>query len=173
MQEYLNIILRNIERDSILTLLAIIAIIVTLVILLVLVVSSMRIKIYKDRWWNVKVDNQEKSEYIREIERKIQALQVQDATNNQELLYFAKTRQTLKENIDEFANLQKKFYEYSKELAQTQAQLDYAQETNETLKEKYQSLRTRFDNTVEENMKHRSNNARLLSKIEIDKKGNT
>jgi len=173
MQEFINTLLHAIEKDSMLTLLTIIAIVVVLVILLVLLVSSMRIELYKDRWWNLKVDKQEKAEYISSIERELQSFQMKDATNTQKLLQLSQIRETLKATIDEFTNLQKKFYELSKELTQSQAQLENKKEMKNRLEEEHKTLLSRFDSTVEENMKHRTNNARLLSKIEAEsKKGN-
>jgi len=170
MQEFINEILKYIEKDSMLTLLTMISIVVVLVILLVLVVSSMRIKIYKDRWWNVKVDNQEKATYITKIERELQALEVQNASKTQELLYFVETKETLRKSTIAFSKLEKEFYQGNQELTQVQAQLDHERKMKEKLEEEHKVLLARFDSTVEENMKHRTNNARLLSKIEAEAK---
>lgn len=170
MQEFINEILKYIEKDSMLTLLSMISIVVVLVILLILVVSSMRIKIYKDRWWNVKVDNQEKSEYISKIERDLLNLEVQNSTKTQELLYFEETREKLKQKNIAFSKLEKDFYQISTEAIQTKAQLENEVTMKAKIQEEHKKLLARFDSTVEENMKHRSNNTRLLSKIEADSK---
>ncbi|SFV52523.1 DNA recombination protein RmuC [hydrothermal vent metagenome] len=170
MQELLNEILKYIEKDSILTLLAMIAIVVVLVILLILVVSSMRIKIYKDRWWNIQIDNQKKSEYIKDLEQELQSFQIKGANQNEEVLYFAKTRETLKKSMDEFILLQKDFSQLNKEFTYMESELHNTQNMKDKVQEDYQRLLIRFDTTVEENMKHRTNNTRLLTKLESESK---
>ncbi len=170
MRETIEALIQKIEDDSMLMLLAIIAVVVLLIILLVSLVSAMRVKIYKDRWWNVQIDNEEKSKYISKIEVELQNFKIKDASNTQELSHLSKTRENLQANMDKFTILQKNYHELSKELAQVQSQFDNAKNMNTHLTEEYKALLERVDTTIEENLRYRTNNARLLTKLETEER---
>ena len=60
----MNELIAKIQGDPTLTLMAIIAVVVFLVIVLTIIVSAMRVKSYKDRFWNSEIDNKEKAVHI-------------------------------------------------------------------------------------------------------------
>ncbi len=170
MREMIEALIQKIEDDSMLMLLAIIAVVVLLIILLISLVSAMRVKIYKDRWWNVQVDNEEKSKYITKIETELQNYKIKDASNTQELSHLAQTRDNLQNSMDKFTILQKKHHELSKALAQVEIQFENAENMNNHLIEEHKTLLERVDTTIKENLRYRTNNARLLSKLETEER---
>ncbi len=166
----MNELIAKIQSDSTMMLMAIIAVVVLLVIVLTIVVSAMRVKTYKDRWWNVTVDNKEKAEYISAIERELQAYKIKNASNAQELSQFADTKERLKTAQDEFYILQKNFNELEKELSQLRAKLESAEGMYETLSHAHKELQERNESLLEDNSRYRTNNARLLMKLESEER---
>ena len=55
-------------------------------------------------------------------------------------------------------------------MAQVQAQFDNAKNMNTHLTEEYKALLERVDTTIEENLRYRTNNARLLTKLETEER---
>ncbi len=166
----MNELITKIQGDPTLMLMAIIAVVVLLVIVLTVVVSAMRVKTYKDRFWNVQVDNKEKSEHITRIERELQEYKIKDAKNQQELAQFSETKTTLKSTQTNFELLQKNANELEKELSQTKAKLESAEGIYENHMHEHTTLKERFDAIMEENAKYRVNNARLLMKLESEER---
>ena len=166
----MNELITKIQGDSTMMLMAIIAVVVLLVIVLTIVVSAMRVKTYKDRWWNVTVDNKEKAEYISAIERELQAYKIKNASNAQELSQFADTKERLKSAQEEFYALQKNFNELEKELSQLRAKLESAEGMYETLSNAHRELQERNESLLEDNSRYRTNNARLLMKLESEER---
>jgi len=163
-------LLLKIQNDSTLMLMAGLALVVLLVILLVIVVSAMKVKIYKDRFWNTEVDNKEKTEYIAALEHELEAYKLKNASNEQELQQFAETKETLKSTNESLSSLQAKHSELEKELSQIKAQLESAQSIHATLVEEHSNLKERHESVLEENSKYRTNNARLLMKLESEER---
>src|SRR5210317_2038643 len=158
-------LLMKIQNDSTLMLMVGLALVVLLVIVLVVVVSAMKVKIYKDRYWNTKVDNEEKTEYISALEHELQAYKIKNASNEQELQQFSETKETLKSTNEALATLQDKYNEIEKELSQVKANLDNAHATHVTLLEEHNTLKDRYESILEDNSRYRTNNARLLMKL--------
>jgi len=65
-------LIEKISGDPMLMLSAAVAVVVLLFVVLVVVVASMRIKLYKDRYVNVRIDNQEKEKQISVLEETLQ-----------------------------------------------------------------------------------------------------
>jgi len=85
-------LLLEIQNNSTLMLIAGIALVVLLVIALVVVVSSMRVKTYKDRFINVREDHNETVEQISSLEKELQEYKTKNANNVQELQQFSETK---------------------------------------------------------------------------------
>ncbi len=162
--------LSTIQNDSTLMLIGGVAIAVLLAIVLVVVVSAMRIKIYKDRFRNMQIDNKEKAQYIGKIEKELQVYKIKDAKNEQELAQFSEIKTTLKTTNESYMLLQSNFNENEKELSQIKAKLEAKEEMYKTLTKEHKNLQERFDTTLEENAKYRTNNARLLMKLESEER---
>ena len=160
----------KIQGDSTLTLMAIIAVVVFLVIVLTVIVSAMRVKTHKDRLWNVQIDNKEKSEYISAIERELQAFKIKDAKNQQELVQFMETKVSLQTTQEDFSSLQKNFNELEKELSQVRAKLESSEDIYTALVDEHKTLKVNYETLQETNGKYRTNNARLLMKLESEER---
>lgn len=159
-------LLVTIENDSTLMLTAGVALAVLLIILLVIVVSAMKVKTYKDRYWNTKVDNEEKTEYIADLEHELEASKRQNSKNVQELKAFAETKETLKSTTETLQILEEKQSALEKELAQTKSELEGAQQQHAALQEEHNTLKEKHEVLLEDNSRCRTNNARLLMKLD-------
>ena len=166
----MNELIAKIQSDSTLTLMAIIAVVVFLVIVLTIIVSAMRVKTYKDRFWNVEIDNKEKTAYISKIEKELQTYKIKNASNEQLLEQFSETKEVLKATNEEHKGLQKKYNEREKELSQTKATLESVEGIYANLLEEYKILKERLDELQENNGKYRTSNARLLMKLESEER---
>jgi DNA recombination protein RmuC len=163
-------LLMKIQNDSTLMLMAGLALVVLLVIVLIVVVSAMKVKIYKDKFWNTKVDNKEKTEYISDLEDQLQVYKIKNASNEQELQQFAETKETLNSTNETLLTLQNKHNELEKELSQIRAKLESAEEIHATLLVEHNTLKERQDSILEDNSRYRTNNARLLMKLESEER---
>jgi len=155
-----------IQNDSTLMFIGGIALAVLLAIVLVVVVSSLRVKSYKDRFKNLLLENKEKSEYITKIEKELQEHKLKETKNRIELAQFDETKNTLYEANEAHTNLKKSFDENKKELSQVKTKLEDAEARDIALKKEHKDLQERFEVSNDENIKHRVNNGRLLTKLE-------
>lgn len=163
-------LLLKIQSDSTLMLMAGLALVVLLVIVLVVVVSAMKVKIYKDRFLDTEAENKEKAEYISALEHELQVYKIKNASNEQELQQFSETKETLKSKNEAFLVLQGKYNELEKELSQIKTKLENAQEMHVSLLAEHNSLKERQDTILEDNSRYRTNNARLLMKLESEER---
>ena len=159
-----------IENDSTMMLIAGVALSILLVIVLVIVVSYMRVKVYKDRFRTLLFENNEKSEYIKKIEKELQTYKVKDTKNKQELSHFDETKKTLNTANESYLELQNKFNENEKELGQIKAKLKSKEEMYEVLEKQHEDFKEHYDVALEENTKYRTTNARLLMKLENEER---
>jgi DNA recombination protein RmuC len=163
-------LIEKIQNDPTLMLMAVMAVVVLLVIVLITLISAMRVKTYKNRWWNTQVDNNEKAEYIFALESELQSYKIKNASNEQELSQFAETKETLKSTNESFLELQGRFNELEKELSQTKAKLESAEAIYEALLVEHKELKERYEEVLEGNSRYRTNNARLLMKLESEER---
>ena len=163
-------LIEKIQSDPTLMLMAVMAVVVLLVIVLVTLISAMRVKTYKNRWWNTQVDNNEKAEYIFALESELQSYKIKNASNEQELSQFGETKESLKSTNESFLELQGRFNELEKELSQTKAKLESAESIYEALLGEHKELRERNEEVLENNSRYRTNNARLLMKLESEER---
>jgi DNA recombination protein RmuC len=166
----MNELITKIQSDQTLTLIAIIAVVVLLVIVLTIVVSAMRVKVYKDRFWNEQIDNKEKSELIENLSYELQEFKIKNAKNQQELAQFMETRVALQSTQEKLTATQKELNEVSRALSQTQTKLENAQEQFKNLVSEHKLLRNSYEEVQELNTKYRTNNARLLMKLESEER---
>lgn len=160
----------DIENDYTLMLVSGVALAVLLIILLVIVVSAMKVKTYKDRYWNTKVDNEEKTDHISALEHELQDCKVKNANSEQALEQFGQTKETLKSTSETLSGLQEKYHALENELAQVKTDLENAREIHTALLEEHHTLKERYDLAVEDNSRYRTNNARLLMKLESEER---
>jgi len=161
-------ILCKVGSDPTYSFIAAIAVVIVLFIVLLVVISSLRIKTYKDRFINIQIDNQEKETQINDLQQELQALKITNAQNAQTLESFAETRKKLAQTEEDLSALQKSSNELEKLQSQTLSKLEHTTEKYEDLHENHVALQERFDSVQEENSKLHINNARLLMKLETE-----
>jgi len=161
-------LLKQIGGDSTLMFTAAIALVVLLFIVLLIVITSMRVKSYKDRFINIQIDNQEKEKQIADLQNELQSLKIKNAQNEQELQQFAQTREKLQLTEEGLSKLQHSSNELEKLQGQTQSKLEHMEEKYHDLLQEHTQLQERFEAVQEENSKLHINNARLLMKLETE-----
>ncbi len=162
--------MEQISRDPVLMLGAAIGVVLILFVVLVVVVANLRIKTYRDRFINLRIDNSEKEKQIGSLQKELQVVQIRNAQNEQELQQFAQTRSRLDHTESQLSETQKELSKTQKDLAQTQAQLENLQGLYAALQQEHQGLKERVEHLNEENSKLRVNNARLLMKLETEER---
>jgi len=158
------------QSDPVLMISGAIGIVILLFVVLVVVVASMRVKTYKDRYVDVKVDNEAKEKRIAVLEEEMKVLLIKNTQNEQELQQFDDTKKRLAQAVELLEKTQKEFASLQTLQGQTQTQLDQLREQYEALKDAYGALNERMENLNEENSKLRVNNARLLMKLETEER---
>jgi len=164
----MNDLICKIGNDSTYMMVAGIALVVLLFIVLMVVVTSMRVKTYKDRFINTQIDNQEKEAQISDLQSELQSVKITNAQNEQELQHFGQTKEKLSTTEENLASLQKSSNEVEKLQGQTKSKLDHTQEMHENLRQEHKSLQERHTSLQEDNSKLHINNARLLMKLETE-----
>ncbi len=147
---------------------AAIAIVILLFVVLMVVISSMRIKSYKDRFINTQIDNQEKEALIATLQNELQDLKIKNAQNEQELQQFAETREKLSDRESKLEHLQTAHNALEKLQSETRSELDHTLNIFGKLTEEHQTLNKKFEAVQEDNNKLHVNNARLLMKLESE-----
>jgi len=161
-------LLLEIQNDPTLMFISVIALVVLLTIALIVVVSSMRVKTYKDRFISVAEDNDEKAEQISSLEKELQEYKIKNASNEQELQQFSETKDLLKNTKESLSTTQKEFTDLEKEQSQLTTKFENIQARYDHLADEHKTLHERTEQLQEENSKLRINNARLLMKLETE-----
>ncbi len=161
-------LIAKIGNDSTLMFTGAISLVVLLFIVLVVVVSSMRVKTYKERFLNVQIDNQEKEKLIAELQKELQVLKIKNAQNEQELQQFAQTKEKLGLTEEALQVSQREANAFEKLQSQTKSKFEHTENMYEKLQSEHKSLQERLESLNEENSKLRVNNARLLMKLETE-----
>ncbi len=163
-------LIEKIQNDPVLMLAAAVAAVVLLFVVLVVIVAAMRVKSYKDRFYNTRIDNEEKASMLETLQSELEHYKIRTAQNEQELQRFAETRDILEKTVKELEETRKELNETQNRLHATSAKLDQLRHQYETLKEEEQLLKERLEHVTEENNKLRINNARLLMKLENEER---
>jgi biopolymer transport protein ExbB/TolQ len=167
MEEILNkITLLELQNDSTLLLMVGLGVVVMLTIVLTIVVSAMRVKTHRERFLEVLTDNKAKAESLISLGQELQDLKIKDAKCEQELIQFEDTKKTFAEHKERHRVLQESSNDVGKELSEYKAKLEATEGMFENLTVEYKVLKERHETLQEENVKCRTNNARLLMKLE-------
>ncbi len=158
----------KISDDSTFMLASAVAVVLALFVVLMVVISSMRIKTYKDRFINLEIDNQEKESLISNLQKEMQEIKIKNAQQEQELSLFAETKKKLATLEEKFESLQNTYHTLEKLQGETRAELDYNIEALAKLKEDHTALLEKYEAVQEDNNKLHVNNARLLMKLESE-----
>jgi len=158
----------RIENDSTLMMIAGMALVVLLVIVLIVVIFSTKVKSQSDKLWDYKELDKTKSLKIEMLEKELQALQIRNAGNEQELQQFNQVKEELALKIEQMHALQAKHNTLEKAYSHIESKLESMEDAYAKLKEEHKTLQERHEELLEENSKHRINNARLLTKLETE-----
>jgi len=163
-------LIARVQSDPVLMISAAIGIVILLFVVLVVVVASMRVKTYKDRYVDVKIDNEAKETRIAALKEELKALEIKNAQNEQELQQFDDTKKRLAQTEETLEKTQKELSSLQKLQGQTQTQLEQLQQQHDALNDAHSALNSRMESLNEENSKLRVNNARLLMKLETEER---
>ncbi len=158
----------RIQNDSTLMMIAGIALVILLVIVLIVVVFSTKVKSLSDKLWDYKEVDKEKNLKIEMLEKELQAVQIRNASNEQELQQFSQTKEELASKIEQMQTLQAKHNTLEKAYSHIESKLESTEDAYTKLQEEHKNLQERHEELLEENSKHRINNARLLTKLETE-----
>ncbi len=161
-------LLLKIQNDSTLMLIAGIALVVLLVIVLIVVIFSTKVKSQSDKLWDFKELDKEKNIKIEMLEREIQTVKIRNASNEQELQQFLETKEALNATKELLFKLQNQYNELEIEQSQLKAKFESIDTLHTNLLSEHKLLQERHEHLVEDNSKHRVNNARLLTKLETE-----
>jgi len=161
-------LLLKIQNDSTLMIIVGIVLVVLLVIVLIVVIFSTKVKSQSDKLWDFKELDREKSTKIDVLEKELQEVKIKNASNEQELQQFMQTKEELASKIEEVRSTQSKYNTLEKEHSHTTTKLESTEDNYKKLQEEHKVLQERHEHLVEDNSKHRINNARLLTKLETE-----
>ena len=158
--------IENISSDTTTLFLTGIIAAVALIVALVILVSTMKVKSYKDKYVDVNDIKNEQASYIEDIEHKLHSLEVENASDKQELSQFAETKETLTRVNEKLSLLHNKFNEQSNELSSTKSNLSSTKESLEELRGEYLALKELNGKLNDDTRRLQSNNSSLLMKVE-------
>ena len=163
-------LIQKISEDPMLMFAAAVAVVILLFVLLVVIVATMRVRSYRLRFENLRVETVEKAKRIEELQQQCNDVSLKNAQYTQELKQFGDVKERLMAKEKEAEQLHAELSQTKSELSQTQAQLEATKERLAALQEEHKALQERFEEAVEENNKLRINNARLLTKLESEER---
>ena len=145
-----------------------VAAVILLFVLLVVIVATMRVRSYRMRFENLRIDTIEKEKKIETLQAQLGDTSLKNAQYTQELKHFGDVKERLMDKESKLAEALEQVSQLKSELSQTQAQLQATKERLEALQEEHRALLERFEAVSDENNKLRINNARLVTKLETD-----
>jgi len=163
-------IIEKINSEPLLMLSSAIGVVVVIFVVLVVVIANMRIKAYKDRYINTRIDNEEKEKLITRLQQELKALKVVNAQNEQGLQQFDNTKNRLKDTEEKLTRTEAELADSRKLQSQTQAKLEDLQNRYDALSEELKDTKARLETVHEENNKLRVNNSRLLMKLDTEER---
>lgn len=158
----------KIQNDSTLMLITGIALAVLLVIVLIVVIFSTRIRSQSDLLWDLRESVKEKDSKIEILEKELQAVQIINAGNTQELQQFSETKEQLNAVKERLLESQNHYNILEKEQSELKAKFENIESLYTNLLAEHKVLQERHELLVEENSKCRISNARLLTKLETE-----
>jgi chromosome segregation ATPase len=163
-------IIEKISSDPLLMLSGAVGVVVVLFVVLVVIVANMRIKTYKDRYINTRIDNQEKENLISQLQQELKTLKTRNTQNEQGLQQFDDTKRRLNETEETLSLRQTELAESRRVQNLTQTKLDDLQSRYTALQEELDDTKARLEILHDENNKLRVNNSRLLMKLDTEER---
>lgn len=166
----MNELIQKIGTDSTFMVISAISVVILIFVLLMVVVSSMRIKNYKHKYTNTKIDNQEKDTHISELQGQLENIKIINAKNEQELQLFDETKVILTNTQKELEELKKYTNELEVRQSQTSTKLENTSLSLDKLTQEHETVNLKLESIQEDNNKLHVNNARLLMKLESEER---
>jgi DNA recombination protein RmuC len=161
-------LLTQMQNDTTIMTIVSIAIAVLLIIVLVVVIFTSKAKTLADKLYDLKQMDDEKAVRVSELEQELQAYQIKNAAQEQELQQFSDTKTALIEVQEAKSALEKQHNELEKQVSQIQAKLESSEKNYQSLLEEHKELQLKKEKLREENSKFHTSNARLLTKLESE-----
>jgi DNA recombination protein RmuC len=161
-------LLTQMQNDTTMMTIVSIAIAVLLIIVLVVVIFTSRAKTLADKLYDLKQMDDEKAIRVSELEQELQAHQIKNAAQEQELQQLSDTKAALIEVQEAKSALEKRHNELEKQVSQIQAKLESSENNYHSLLEEHKELQVKKEKLREENSKFHTSNARLLTKLESE-----
>lgn len=158
--------MEKLNSEPLLMLGSAIGVVLILFVVLTVVIANMRIRTYKNRFINTRVDNETKAKHIAQLQQEVQMLKSMNERKSSELEQFDTVKLRLQETELALKEIQNAFGKLEKLQGQTQNKLDNSEQMYATLKEEHEAIQHRLEALAEENQKLKVNNARLLMKLE-------
>lgn len=162
MQDIVDII----HNDSTIMLIIAVGIATLLMIFLAIVISEMRLKMYKNRYKRIKNINKEMIEQQNILEEDLQRYKLADEAYRKKIQVTKIKIAQLEEDTFGYEALLKKRDNSEQIIGQLQDKLHYFEEKYRLLSLEKEDLKQKHDTLIDENMKTRTSNARLLMKLE-------
>ena len=161
-------IIYNINNDLISMVLLAIAVVIVIFVLLMIVISSMRIKSYKDRYINTNIDNQDKENIIKKLEEELHNIKIINAKQEQKLQHYSETKDKLNHKEIKLDDIKISLNKLRNIESETRVELEHSIGNFENLNNKYKLLKQKFICIQDDNNKLRATNTRLLMKFETE-----
>lgn len=156
----------NLNSNPTLMLISAIALVVGLFIVLVVVVSSMRVRSYREKFIDVQEDNHEKSLLISNLEKQLEELQVKNRQNTYNMKQFIEVKERFHATEATLMDAIKVNSELKDLQAQTKLELESIRSMHQQLFQEYEALEEHLKVLTDEKNKLLMNNNRLLMKLE-------
>jgi DNA repair exonuclease SbcCD ATPase subunit len=164
----MNEVVEKLNNEPLLMLSSAIGVVLVLFVVLTVVIATMRIRTYKNRFVNTRMDNDEKEKTITELRQEVQMLQSLNERKSHELEQFDTVKLRLQETELALKETQDTLAKLDKLQGQTQTKLENSEQMYAALKDEHEALKERLEVLSEENNKLRVSNARLLIKLDTE-----
>ncbi|MEA1879609.1 MAG: hypothetical protein U9N11_03075 [Campylobacterota bacterium] len=159
-------IITMVENDATLMFIGAIAIAVLIFIVMLVVISAMRVKVYKDRFVQMQAIAKHRADSISLQEVEMHAVKTKNETQEKALVEFSQTKESLHDITITHQKLETEFYAQEKFLGTTQVSLEKEKSLHQQALDDFKKLNEHTEKLTEENTRFRTNNARLVLKLE-------
>ena len=161
-------IIYKINNDLVSMIILAIAVVIIIFVLLMVVISSMRIKGYKDRYININIDNQVKETTIKELEEELHNIKILNAKQEEKLQHYSETKDKLNYKEIKLDDTKTSLNNLKTIESETRVELAHSLNNFENLNAKYKLIKDQFIHIQDDNNKLRATNTRLLMKFETE-----
>ncbi|CAA6804067.1 MAG: Unknown protein [uncultured Sulfurovum sp.] len=159
-------IITMVQNDATLMFIGAIALAVLIFIVMLVVISAMRVKVYKDRFVQMQAIAKHRAETISLLEVEMHAIKTKNETHEKDLTLFSQTKKHLSDITIAHQELKVAFETQEKVLGTTKTNLEKEKGLHQQALDDFKVLNERTEKLTEENTRFRTNNARLVLKLE-------